>query len=116
MKGGFLRALSWLALLLAATASADVVEDLVCECPEAETAGLPFSPDDHEDPAENTTVPSVASEVTQAKAAGMNQRFVDADHGVTGLASFSVSSQSFVPVDGRFKLRTSAPCLLPLRM
>ncbi|MEW6245174.1 MAG: hypothetical protein AB1555_00505 [Nitrospirota bacterium] len=116
MKGGFLRALSWLALLLAVTASADVVEDLVFEFPEAEAAELPFPPDDLKGPAENTTVPSVGSEASHVKTAGMSQRLVDADDDLTGLSSFKMSSCSVAPVDGRFKPRSAAPCLPPLRM
>ena len=53
-------ALSWLAILLAATASADVVEDLVFEPFEANAAESPLPQPDLEDPAENATVRSVS--------------------------------------------------------
>ncbi len=115
-RSRFLRALSWLALLLAATASADVVEDLVFEFLEAEAAELPFPPDDLKGPVENTTVPSVGSEAPRAKTAGMSQRLVDADNDLTGLFSFNLSSHSVVPVDGRVTPRSSVPCLPPLRV
>ncbi len=115
-RNSFLRALSWLALLLAATASADVVEDLVFEVPEAETAELPFPPDDLQDPAENTTVPSVGSESPYAKTAGTSQQWVDAEDDLTGLSAFNMFSHSVAQVGGCFKSRFSAFCLPPLRL
>src|SRR5213594_3634747 len=63
-------ALSWLAILLAATASADVVEDLVFEPFEANAAESPLPQPDLEDPAENATVPSVSGHVPDVKTAG----------------------------------------------
>ena len=63
-------ALSWLAILLAATASADVVEDLVFEPFEANAAESPLPQPDLEDPAENATVRSVSGHVPDVKTAG----------------------------------------------
>ncbi len=114
-KRSLLRTLSWLAILLAATASADVVEDLVFEPLEAETAESSLPQQDVEDPAENMTVPSVGGHVPGAKTAGHGFGIVGSD-GLEALPSVLLFSQFVVAPSNRTLPSLSVRFLPPLRI
>jgi len=114
-KGSLLRTLSWLAILLAATASADVVEDLVFEPLEAETAESSLPQQNVEDPAENMTVPSVGGHVPDAKTAGHGFGFVGFG-GLEALPSALLFSQLVVAPSNRTLPPLSVRFLPPLRI
>jgi len=114
-KGSLLRTLSWLTILLAATASADVVEDLVFEASEAETAESSLPQQDIEDPGENMTVPSVGGHVPDAKTAGHGSGIVGSV-GLEALPSVFLFPQFVVAPSNRTLPPLSGRFLPPLRI
>ncbi len=115
-KGSLLRVLSWLAILLAATASADVVEDLVFEPFEAEAAGSSLPQHDLEDPAENATVPSVGGHVPDVKMTGHGFGLAGSAGGLVALSSVLLFSLLVIDPSDRTLRPLSAHLLAPLRI
>lgn len=115
-KGSLLRVLSWLAILLAATASADVVEDLVFEPFGAEAAESSLPQQELEDPAENATMPSVGGHVPSVKTAGHGFGFTGSADGLVALPSVLLFSQLVVATSYRTLPSSSARLLPPLRI
>jgi len=109
-------ALSWLAILLAATASADVVEDLVFEPFEANAAESPLPQQDLEDPAENVTVRSVGGHVPDVKTAGPGVGLAGSAGGLAALPSALLFSQLVVGTSHHTVPPSSAGFLPPLRI
>jgi hypothetical protein len=109
-------ALSWLAILLAATASADVVEDLVFEPFEANAAESPLPQQDLEDPAENATVRSVGGHVPDVKTAGPGVGLAGSAGGLVALPSALLFSQSVVGTSDHAVPPSLAGFLPPLRI
>ena len=109
-------ALSWLAIFLAATASADVVEDLVFEPFEAETADSSLPQQDLEDPAENATVRSVSGHVPDVKTAGHGVGFAGSTGGLGALPSVLLFSELLVGASGHTVPPSLAGFLPPLRI
>jgi len=106
-------ALSWLAILLAATASADVVEDLVFEPFEANAAESPLP---LEDPAENATVRSVSGHVPDVKTAGPGVGLAGSAGGLAALPSVPRFSQLVVGTSDHSVPPSLAGFLPPLRI
>lgn len=115
-KGSLLRVISWLAILLAATASADVVEDLVFEPFETEAAESSPLQQNLEDPAENMTVPSVGGHVPDLKTAGHGCGFAGSAGGLVALPSILLFSQLVVAPSDCTLPPLSARLVLPLRI
>lgn len=115
-KGSLLPILSWLAIFLAATASADVVEDLVFEPFEAEAAESSPPRQDIENPAENATVPSVGGHVPDVKTAGHGFGFAGSADGIVALSSVFLVSRLVVATFNRTLPPLSARLLPPLRI
>lgn len=111
-----LNALSWLAILLSAIASADVVEDLVFEPFEVEAAESSLPQQDLEDPAENATVRSVGSAVPNVKAASHAAGFAGSAGALMALPSSFVISHPVVANSGHTIPGSSAGFLRPLRI
>ncbi|MGH7168311.1 MAG: hypothetical protein ACREII_07220 [Nitrospiraceae bacterium] len=109
-------ALSWLAILLAATASADVVEDLVFEPFEAEAAESSLPQQDLEDPAENATVRSVGGSVPDVKTTGHGVGFAGSAGGLMPFPSRFVFSQLIVANSDHTVSPSLAGFLPPLRI
>lgn len=109
-------ALSWLAILLAATASADVVEDLVFEEFEAKAADSSLPQQDLEDPAENATVRSVSRAMPDVKTAGDGVGYAGSAGGLQALSSGLIFSQSVVANSHHTILLSSAGFLSSLRI
>lgn len=109
-------ALSWLAILLAATASADVVEDLVFEPFEANAAESPLPQPDLEDPAENVTVRSVGEHVPDVRTAGFGVGFAGSAGGLVALPSALLFSQLVVGTSDHTVPPSLAGFLPPLRI
>ena len=109
-------ALSWLAILLAATASADVVEDLVFEPLEANAAESPLPQPDLEDPAENATVRSVSGHVPDVKTAGPGVGLAGSAGGLAALPSVPRFSQLVVGTSDHSVPPSLAGFLPPLRI
>lgn len=109
-------ALSWLAILLAATASADVVEDLVFEPFETNAAESPLPQQDLEDPAENATVRSVGGHVPGVKTAAYGVGFAGSAGWLAALPSALLFSQLVVGTSDHSVSPSLAGFLPPLRI
>ena len=109
-------ALSWLAILLAATASADVVEDLVFEPFEAEAAESSLPQQDLEDPAENATVRSVGGSVPNLKMIGHAAVFAESADGLMPFPARFVFAQLIAANSDHATPASSASFLTPLRI
>ena len=109
-------ALSWLAILLAATASADVVEDLVFEPFEASAAESPLPQPDLEDPAENATVRSVGGHGPDVKTAWSGVGLAGSAGGLVTLPSVLPFSQLVAGTSDLAVPHSLAGFLPPLRI
>ena len=109
-------ALSWLAILLAATASADVVEDLVFEPFEAEAAESSLPQQDLEDPAENATLRSLGGSVPDVKTSGPVVSVVGSAGGLEALSSMRLPFERLVRTCDYTPLSSSTGLLPPLRI
>jgi len=108
--------LSWLAILLVAMASADVVEDLVFEPLEAQAAGSSVPQQDLENPAENVTLPSIGGHVPDVKVASNTVGFAGSLGGSVALLSVLIVSQWLVFPSNRALTLSPARVLPPLRI
>ncbi len=115
-RGSLLPVLSWLAILLAATASADVVEDLVFEPFEAAAAESSLPHQNLENPAENATLPSIGDHVPDVKTASHGIGFAGSAGGLVALPSVLIVSQLVVAPSHRTLRPISAGVLPPLRI
>ena len=111
-----LLALSWLAIFLAATTSADVVEDLVFEPFEAEAAESSLPQQDLEDPAENATVRSVGASVPNLKMIVYAPVFAGLADGLMPFPSRFVFVQFIAANSNHTPPASSARFLTPLRI